>query len=71
MSNLKCGDKIEVKEGEFKGSVGIVQKITEIKKVNVQISFIGKTKTLPVEVVEKVGSINKDLTILPSKEEVK
>lgn len=69
MSELKCGDKVEVKEGDFKGAVGIVRKVTEVKKINVQISFIGKTKSLSVELLEKVGSVNKDLTILKAKEE--
>lgn len=69
MTELKCGDKVEVKSGDFKGAVGIVRKVTEIKKVNVQISFVGKTKSLPLEFLEKVGSVNKDLTILPDKED--
>lgn len=69
MSELKCGDKVEVKSGDFKGAVGVIRKIVEVKKTSVQISFVGKTKTLPAELLEKVGSTNKDLTILPGKEE--
>jgi len=64
MLELKCGDRVEVKEGEHKGAVGIVRRVIEIKKVNVQVGFIGKFKTLPAEFLEKVGSNNAELTAL-------
>ena len=64
MSELKCGDRVEVKEGDFKGSVGVVRQIKEITKTYVQIDFIGKRKSLPIAVLEKVGSNNQELTSL-------
>lgn len=69
MTELKCGDRVEVKEGDFKGSVGVIRQIKEITKVHVQIDFIGKRKSLPLELLEKVGSNNIELTSLKIKEE--
>lgn len=64
MSELKCGDRVEVKKGDFKGSVGIVRQIKEVTKTHVQIDFVGNRKTLLAEQLEKVGSNNRDLTSL-------
>jgi transcription antitermination factor NusG len=64
MSELKCGDRVEVKEGDFKGSVGVIRQIKEVTKIHIQIDFVGKRKTLPMEILEKVGSNNRELTEL-------
>lgn len=50
MSDLQFGDKVEIKEGKFKGSIGIVKKI--FTTTNVQVDFIGGRKTVPLENIE-------------------
>ena len=50
MSELQFGDKVEIVEGKYKGSVGIIKNIWTV--INVQVDFIGGRKTVPVENIQ-------------------
>jgi hypothetical protein len=63
MMALKFGDKVEIKEGKFKGSVGIVKNVWTV--THIQVDFIGARKSMPIDYVEPSNKTPTSLLFVP------